>query len=227
MKTLNVNSSKFECADYRSSPVFIGSIVGGGATLLLAIIVVIFIALYRNRRPREFQKMLDCLGPRAIVGYLMAVLGSDTSCDREKVFSYDAFVAYDNEDREIVKRCILTDLSKYGFKLVTEEQFATGASKLEAILEAIEECRLIIFILTPNFVANNWCRDIVIRSSKRQHAIVPVVFAELRLDETDFLLDNIIKTCRPIHWCQTPSQIYSNERSDVLLKIVNRLEKSS
>ena len=155
----SLNLTRYGCPDYRTGSIFISSVVGGGSLILLVLTVIGFSIFYRYRRPKEFQTMLDCLGPRRIAGYLMAILFSGHETEESKQFLYDVFVTYHMDDKNDITREILLDLSKFGFKLVTEEQFVTGASKLEAILEAIAECRSIIIVLTPRFVRDDWCRE--------------------------------------------------------------------
>uniref|UniRef100_A0A2A4JAB1 TIR domain-containing protein n=1 Tax=Heliothis virescens TaxID=7102 RepID=A0A2A4JAB1_HELVI len=80
--------------------------------------------------------------------------------DGGKIYKYDAFVSYCNEDRDFVHDMIEQLESKPPFlKLcVYERDFEIGSFISEAVQSSINESKYVILIISNSFAKSQWCR---------------------------------------------------------------------
>ena len=83
-------------------------------------------------------------------------------CSSPPSFAYDAFVSYNNADREFVQAVLLPELEegeKPNMRLcVHERDFKVGKSIFENIVECLEASRACIIVLSREYAKSEWCR---------------------------------------------------------------------
>ena len=83
--------------------------------------------------------------------------------ERDVFYDYDAFVAFDQQDRNWIDYHLIPRLDSQdgggNYKLLVHHRdFHPGINIKENILRGIQSSRKIILILTRHFVESNWCR---------------------------------------------------------------------
>lgn len=62
-------------------------------------------------------------------------------------------------------------------QVTTEEDFLPGSDLIDAILDSIDKSRVIVFVWSPSFMRDGWCREAVLRAySPRRHAVLDRLF---------------------------------------------------
>ncbi|XP_071034400.1 toll-like receptor 6 [Parasteatoda tepidariorum] len=78
----------------------------------------------------------------------------------ERVYKYDAFISYNSNDTSWIASSLIPALERQDPKLklcIHDRDFEVGRFITENILEAIENSRKVILILTEEFVKSEWC----------------------------------------------------------------------
>ena len=71
---------------------------------------------------------------------------------------YHAFVSYGSSSYEWTLRTLLENLEGKGFKLCVEDRdFIPGRDMVDNILDSIDNSKRVIFVLTRDFLENDWC----------------------------------------------------------------------
>ena len=83
--------------------------------------------------------------------------------ERDVVYDYDAFVAFDQQDKNWINEHLIPRLDSQDGEgnyrlLVHHRDFLPGTNIEENILNGIQSSRKIILILTRHFVKSNWCQ---------------------------------------------------------------------
>ncbi len=108
--------------------------------------------------------------------------------DANNIYKYDAFVAYstNGEERPWVHTTLRETLEdEYGLKVcIHYRDFKLGRDLADTIVEAIDNSRKILFILSPSFIRSGWC-DFELRMAHekdvkhRRDSLVFVIFSKL------------------------------------------------
>ena len=88
--------------------------------------------------------------------YKRSIKGGNSSIDR--LYRYDAFISYANEDRHIALEFKENAEDKNNLRLCFHERdFIPGVDIAENIVSAIHESRKVVFIISENFLKSHWC----------------------------------------------------------------------
>ena len=72
---------------------------------------------------------------------------------------------------------------------------------MDEVNKYINQCRVILLVMSPAFIQDGWCRDVAIRDTTlRPHAVIPLVYKHLELEDDDLTFKNVLESCRPIDW---------------------------
>ena len=72
-------------------------------------------------------------------------------------FRYDVFISYSHKDEAWVRVEFLKELEKAGLKVgIDIRDFTIGVPSAQNMVEAIQQARHIVAVLTPNWVASEW-----------------------------------------------------------------------
>lgn len=75
----------------------------------------------------------------------------------ESRFRYDVFISYSHKDEAWVRSEFLPDLEKASLKVVIDTRdFTIGVPSAQNMVEAIQQARHVVAVLTPNWVASEW-----------------------------------------------------------------------
>ena len=98
---------------------------------------------------------------RADVRYVYARLRRYVRRKRDYVSlkeRYHAFLSYDSSSYEWSVQTLLEPLEAKGFRLcVPDRDFTPGTHQVDNIIDSIDNSKRVIFVLTRDFLENNWC----------------------------------------------------------------------
>jgi len=78
--------------------------------------------------------------------------------DEQTDYTYDLFISYNHVDRAWVQNELLPRLEAAGLKVCIDyRDFAIGAPSLVNMEQAVEKSRHTLAVLTPNWIASEWC----------------------------------------------------------------------
>ena len=85
--------------------------------------------------------------------------GYDQIPNAQIEYRYDAFISYSNEDYRFTKDELVEELEgNYGLNLcIHQRDFIPGNYIAENILQAIKNSRMVVIILTQQFLKSKWC----------------------------------------------------------------------
>ncbi|XP_050400944.1 protein toll [Patella vulgata] len=138
---------------------------------------------------------------------------------------YDAFISYKSSknDENFVVHKLYPKLEKeLGFKLCLHfRDFLPGEAIANSIIQAIENSRRTIMILTPNYVNSEWCRLEYQKAQhemlKLKHKIVPIILEDLSgINSMDKNLKSILDT---VTYIEYPSED-DNKKYDKFWKML-------
>jgi len=219
MNMLEPNATSKTCLT--SSPPFVVPLVVSVSIAILIIITVIFVAVYRRKKPADFRQMIACLDPRLLTGILMALLSkAPTPSDEETIvdISFDAFVACYNGDWCRVDREVVSKLCDLGLKIITDQEILPGTCMLEALLEITKRYRSIVLFLSPEFVTDEWCCTVARQCTVSQCHLVPIIYRPFEISNHELMFTNILKHYLPMNWSE---EVEQQER--ILLELRDRL----
>ena len=149
MKILDVDNSWHMTIHCLSPSIYI-SISVTAAVLLAAMIVGCSAALYRKRWWFRYKY------------FIVAKMYKQRQQQRQEAqrnYEYDAFVCYNSRDELWITEELQPKLEdEFGLKLCLHERdFVLGGDIMEQITSGIENSRKTLLILSPNFLASNWC----------------------------------------------------------------------
>ena len=99
----------------------------------------------------------------------------------------DAFISYSHKDKDEVNSLLLTRLKEEGIRYsIDEETFEPGAPLLRNITTAMNQCRKILLVLTPDSLRSEW---VILESllaqandpTNRRRRLIPVVLKPCEL----------------------------------------------
>ena len=123
------------------------------------------------------------------------------------VYQYDAFVVYSDEDRQWVHNVLLYELETVrGMKVCVHFQdFIPGEVIDKNIVDAIDNSRKTLLILTKHFLVSEWC-EYEMRSARNKlqaegkDVVVPILLAELPDDYFNPSVKNLIREKTYLQW---------------------------
>ena len=108
---------------------------------------------------------------------------SHTKSTDNTPYDFDAFVLYNSRDRFWVHDVLRKELEEtHGFKLCLHfRDFQPGVAIIDNVAEAIKKSRKIIAVVSPNFLASDWCIDELHMSrSHNQNKIIMLMLDEIQ-----------------------------------------------
>lgn len=122
---------------------------------------------------------------------------------------WDAFVSYksDGADEDFVLHKLQPVLEEQlGFRLCLHyRDFVIGAAIFENIIEAINNSRRTILVLSPRFLSSEWTRyeyQVALQEMlKKKHRIIPVILEDIsEMEDVDETLKQILSSITYIKW---------------------------
>ncbi|XP_071137904.1 toll-like receptor 4 [Mytilus edulis] len=132
-----------ECASYTSL------VIGLLSLVVLFVSILTFGLVYRHRwRIRYMYYMVK-----------IRYFETKQKTHEKKIYSYDAFVSYESNDRSFVHGQLLRKLENdAGLKLcIHQRDFLPGRDIAENITSAIHDSRKIVVIMSQNYLDSYWC----------------------------------------------------------------------
>ena len=78
--------------------------------------------------------------------------------DIQADFDFDVFISYSSHDKAWVRGELLTRIEQAGLKAFLDyRDFARGAPSIKECERGVEKCRKTLMVLTPNYIASEWC----------------------------------------------------------------------
>lgn len=222
-----------EDTQWHTRPKFIVPVALGCAVLLA--LGAALIVLYR-RRYRPLEAMIECMDLRPYVTFIMRALvgrnheGHEGEGEGQR--RYDALVYFDDDDATWTTRAIVSRMEH--LSVISTLDFEIGAAMLDNILEAIGKSGALVFVLSPSFRDNRWCREALLRAyASRPSAVIPVVRggggggqdAPGGFSEGDVLLSNVIATNNPLYLPPDAAKVEADGQL-VLKDLMRRIENA-
>jgi len=97
------------------------------------------------------------------------------------------FISYAHEDQEYLAMLIkqLSDLKRIGIVQSWHDRMITAGDRWQdAIDQALEEARVIVFLISPDFIASDYINGVEVKRAKERHAqglarIIPVIIKDV------------------------------------------------
>lgn len=177
---------------------FIAPVATAGAFVVALVSALIF--LYRNRRNKRLQPIVDCIGLNRIVGAALNLLMLQTRKEDPALFACDVFL-YVHVLDHVVEQLIVETISAQRVVL-TQNCITPGTFLLESLNECTRQCRWIVTVLTPASVEDAQFMDYIDRVLfDRPHALVPIVWTPLTADESnDRTIAEMFRASNPLCW---------------------------
>ena len=157
------------------------------SVIALAIPVLVFV-LYR------------CRWKLALCCHRMKTGTQSDETPRDRTYKRDAFICYNSNDREWVCGDLLRHLEDNAVSTILHHRdFLPGSVLEDTIRESIAMSRFVVLVLSPDFLASNWCllemhlaRSRV--TSEGRDVIVPVILREFPATQVTRTLEAILST---------------------------------
>ena len=164
------------------------STVGGIALLIIATIILVY----------KYRWKIKTL--------LLKIVNYNRNRDNN-VYQYDAFVVYSDEDRQWVHNVLLYELETVrGMKVCVHfRDFIPGEVIDKNIVDAIDNSRKTLLILTKHFLVSEWC-EYEMQSARNQlqaegkDVVVPILLAELPDGYFNPSVKNLIREKTYLQW---------------------------
>ena len=218
----------FECSKTLALKIT-GSLFG---ISILGIIVSIF--LYRHRWDVRY-----CMLKMSHKGQKYQIL-----VDQSQSYLYDAFVAYDKDDRGWVREELISHLEspmldgrddlpfsrKKMHLCVHERDFEPGKWIEENIVTAIEQSRSVLVVISKNFLNSNWCRFELemarMQSMERgSNIVIPILMEDVSFEEMPGSLRMIVRKHTYIEWKEETGD--HEEFWERLADVLSNVEKNT
>ncbi|XP_063372293.1 toll-like receptor 3 [Cydia amplana] len=144
---------------------------------------------------------------------LLSMINNDTVIDDSRIFNYDVFVSYCNDDRGWILDQLLPHLeTNCGVSVCLHERdFEVGLSILENIVSCMDRSRSIMLIISKEFLLSQWCQ---FEMHLAQHRLLETRREDLIL----VLLEEIPRRLRPttLHYLMLTKTyiVYPSDASD-------------
>ncbi|XP_013417880.1 toll-like receptor 7 [Lingula anatina] len=113
------------------------------------------------------------------------------------------YISYDDGDYHWVVNRLLRHLEEENELdvIIDERDFIGGASLAEAIVEAVDNSRKTILVLSENFVLNSWCEfEFQMSLARGYNTVIPVMFQTVPFDTMTKSLRKFIKARGYVKW---------------------------
>ncbi|GBP57035.1 Toll-like receptor 6 [Eumeta japonica] len=155
---------------------------------------------------------------------MLSLINNGENIDAGKIFNYDVFVSYCNEDRAWVLDHLLPHLEKDCNVSVClhERDFQVGLSILENIVSCMDRSKSIMLVISQKFLMSQWCQ---FEMHLAQHRLLETRREDLIL----VLLEKIPRHMRPntLHYLMLTKTyiVWPNEKTERVI-FWKRLNKS-
>ncbi|XP_077286446.1 toll-like receptor 9 [Arctopsyche grandis] len=122
--------------------------------VLAVVILIVFFIVWKWWSLRYFFVMLKNIA-------ILSILGKDNSSeDADKLFIYDVFVSYCDEDRSWILDELLPEIDNHPniSACLHERDFQVGLSILENIISCMDRSRVLLMIVSQQFLLSQWCQ---------------------------------------------------------------------
>nr|XP_022300599.1 toll-like receptor 6 [Crassostrea virginica] len=141
-------------------------------------------------------------------------------------FLFDAFVTYAEEDYRLACHTFYQVLSNRGLKIsLPDKDFVPGLSKVEQMLQCIDESRKVVFVVTENFLENGWSSytvQMVVTHAfhnKRERSIIVIIKDDIPIERMPRDLKFVWWSIVSIRWpnCEENMDSFWDEITAALL----------
>lgn len=87
--------------------------------------------------------------------------------DGAQEYKYDVFVSYSHQDKEWVLTHLVPRLKETGFRVLVDRDFPAGRSAYDNMLEAVEQSRRTLLVLTSAWLESKWTEFEMILAATR------------------------------------------------------------
>ncbi|XP_057423325.1 disease resistance-like protein DSC2 [Lotus japonicus] len=134
------------------------------------------VAFKCNGLPGLIKDVASSLKNKSIVKWEEALVSLSHSTTR-----YQIFISFRrNDTRKIFTNHLYDALCKEGFETFKDDQALESGAPIEKLLEAIEESRFAIVILSKNFADSKWCLKELVKildcQKKKKQLILPIFY---------------------------------------------------
>ena len=173
------------------------------ATVLGAVSVAVFIVVVVIRKYRWDIKYYIYLA-RSKRGYQRIPEGEE--------FFYDAFVAYNENDRAWVMAQIVETLERKGsYKLCLHERdFVPGEIIVDQITDKVKASRRFILVISNSFAKSQWCQFEILLAQSRlvedgADILIPVLLEDVKARYMSASLKFLLKSLTFLEWTTDPA----------------------
>ncbi|XP_048757831.2 uncharacterized protein LOC125668095 isoform X2 [Ostrea edulis] len=205
-----------------SDPIWIWWLVGGCVLAFFLLLVLLILVPY-------------CLWKkRVLVVMKVAYFFQSYEDNDDKV--WDAFVSYKSAgaDEDFVMNKLQPVLEdQLGFRLCLHyRDFVIGAAIFENIIEAINNSRRTILVLSPRFLSSEWTRyeyQVALQEMlKKKHRIIPIILEDISaVENVDETLKQILSSITYIKWPESEKKEKNFWKTLQLSLPKKRVESSS
>ena len=106
---------------------------------------------------------------------------------------YDVFISYSRKDMAVANR-LCDALDKLGVSYWIDRNIHGSANFLSEITRYIRNCRVVVFIASPNSAQSEWTQKEILFALKHKKEIIPYRIGNFRFednDELDFVFTNV------------------------------------
>ncbi|XP_022302850.2 toll-like receptor 4 [Crassostrea virginica] len=141
-------------------------------------------------------------------------------------FQFDAFVSYAEEDYQLACNTFYQVLRNRGLKIsLPDKDFIPGLSKVEQMLQCIDDSRKVVFIVTEKFLENGWSSynvQMVVTHAfhnKRERSIIVIIKDDIPIERMPRDLKFVWWSIINIRWphCEENMEFFWDEITAALL----------
>ena len=117
---------------------------------------------------------------------------------------YDVFISYSRKDMAVANR-LCEALDKLGVSYWIDRNLHGAANFLSEITRYIRNCKVVVFIASPNSAQSEWAQKEILFALKHKKEIIPYRIGNFRFednDELDFVFTNV-------QWIESESDVAS------------------
>ncbi|XP_013407719.1 toll-like receptor 7 [Lingula anatina] len=138
------------------------------------------------------------------------------------------YISYDDGDDQWVVNELLRHLEEENELdvIIDQRDFIGGASLAEAIVEAVDNSRKTVLVLSENSVLNSWCEfEFEMSLARGYNSVIPVMFQTVPFDAMTKSLRKFIKARGYVKWSgsQTGQRMFWRRLMDDILDVNNQL----
>nr|QCR63936.1 Toll6 [Sinohyriopsis cumingii] len=139
-------------------------------------------------------------------------------------FEYNSYVAYAEKDSAWVIHDLLKDLEEAKYKVYTRDRDSVpGVARCDEIVDNIYKSKTVIFVLSKNFTACQWCTYQLNVAQARAvklgpHFMIPVLLEGIDTKHMKKSVQHLFRTSKPIEWARqsTKNRLFWSELKTAL-----------